>query len=275
MSAKYKAAQLIFLLTAGSLFAAAPVDFYATVSSSQDTNMISMTTDLFYTQFQSIDGYTVTDKRTTTYDPATAAPSTISFYAEIQESGDGSWICTLNAIKSSTGKNVSETKKYASYYKILLDAKSSLENLLANLEGRTITDSSSAATSTQGGSVSGSSIESLAGTWTGEPLVDKVLILRGGKGFIIFKNGASMNITVSLSGTSVTIRQAGKSNASFFPELPRDVALQNAATASPIIWNLTLTSADTLVGTKKTLVADTTSDSGVTSGELSVEWKKK
>ena len=36
-------------------------------------------------------------------------------------------------------------------------------------------------------------LETLAGTWTGEALVDKVIILRGGNGFVIFKNGASMN----------------------------------------------------------------------------------
>jgi len=274
MSAKLKAAQFIVLFEAATLFAAVPVDFYATVSSSQDTNMISMTTDLFFTQFQSIDGYTVIDKRTVTYDAATAAPSTISFYAEIQESGDGSWICTLNAIKASVGKNVSETKKYESYYKILLDAKSSLENLLSNFEDHAIVPSASAQKSVSGSSAD-SSIEQIAGTWIGEPLVDKIMILRGGKGFIIFKNGASMSISVLLAGNSVTIKQLGKSNASYFPDLPRNIALQNAANAEPIVWNMTLTSSDIMSGTKTSLQVDPASATGVSYGETDVIWKKK
>lgn len=280
MSAKNNAAPFIFLLLLSAtllgapLFAATPVDFYATVSDSQDKNMISMTTDLFYTQFQSLDGYTVNDKRDSQYDPSLATSSTIAFYAEIQESGDGSWICTLNAVKNSTGKAVNETKKYASYYKILLDAKASLENLLANLEGRQVATDASPATIAKP-SPGADSLEKLAGTWTGESQIDKVVILRGGRGFVIFKNGASMNITVSLSGKTVTVTQSGKSNASFFPELPRTVALQNAATAEPIVWTLSLVSGDTLSGTKKTLVSDAASATGASSGEITVEWNKK
>lgn len=280
MQAKLHAAQFILLFTAASVFAAVPVDFYATVSTSQDTNMISMTTDLFFTQFQSLDGYSVTDKRATPFDPSTAAPSAISFYAEIQESGDGSWLCTLNAIKTGINKNISETKKYASYYKILLDAKASLENLLASLDGsdgETSLASSSITnkTTTRTPSAGAVSVESLAGTWTGEPLVDKILILRGGKGFIIFKNGASMNITLSIQGSTVNVKQSGKSNASFFPDLPRTVALQIASTAEPVEWSLSLVATDILQGTKKTLVTDDSSATGASYGSVEVEWKKK
>lgn len=271
--AKIRAAQFIFLFFTSAVFSATRVDFYKTVSASQNTNMISMTTDLFYNQMQSLDGYTVTDKRETSYSSSTESSSVISFYAEIQESNEGSWICTLNAIKNSNGKNVSETKKYASYYKILLDAKSSLENLLASLD-----DSNSFPQNEDKGKNfenTSLSIEKLAGTWTGEPLVDKIVLLKGGRGFVIFKNGASMNISVTVSGNNVLIKQTGKSNASYFPEIPRNVALQNAGSAEPVEWTMTLTSQNTLSGKKSTLVSDESSSTGVSRGEISVVWNRK
>lgn len=270
--AKLRAAQFIFLFLATSLFAATRIDFYETVSSSQDANMISMTTDLFYNQLQSLDGYIITDKRTTPYSSDLTTSSVISFYAEIQESSDGSWLCTLNAIKNSNGKNVSETKKYASYYKILLDAKSSLENLLSSL------DESNSFTQDENGNNfenNSLSVEKLAGTWTGETLVDKIVLLKGGRGFVILKNGASMNISVTLLGNTIIIKQSGKSNASYFPEIPRNIALENAGNAEPVVWTMTLTSPNTLSGKKNTLVTDNSSPTGVSRGDISVVWNRK
>lgn len=272
--------QIGFLFLTVCLHAAESVDFYATVSSSADSGMIKMTTDLFFNQLQSLDGYTVTDKRGSTYDPSTAARTSIAFFAEIQEDSDGSWICTLNAVKASDGKNVSETKKYASYYKILLDAKSSLENLFRNLSGEAPVQDSPAQASVprnytppqQAQESPDSALDDLAGTWRGEQFIEKILILRGGRGFVVFKNGATMNISVTITGKNVRIVQTGGSNASFFPEIPRQLALQNAPGAKPIEWNLTLTDKATLKGVKSTLVEN--SGSGVTDGTLEVTWSK-
>ena len=129
MIRKFVAAAALILMSLAASFADT-VEFYATVSSSTDDNMIKMTTDLLYTQFQSLDGYSVSDKRTEVFTPPSDSPN-ISFYADIQEDYDGGWICTLNAYRM--GKNVSFTKKYDSYYKILMDSKASIENLLLNL----------------------------------------------------------------------------------------------------------------------------------------------
>lgn len=282
MIRKFVAAAALILMSLAASFADT-VEFYATVSSSTDDNMIKMTTDLLYTQFQSLDGYSVSDKRTEVFTPPSDSPN-ISFYADIQEDYDGGWICTLNAYRM--GKNVSFTKKYDSYYKILMDSKASIENLLLNLTANAELKKQEELAETgpedekkeeekpilrQRNPV----MDSLAGTWTGEELIEKILILRGGRGFIVFKNGASMNILVSVSmdGNSVTVKQNGKSNASFFPELPRQEALKNAATASPIEWNLVF-NGNTLEGTKRTLVADKKSSTGVSEGTINVFWTK-
>lgn len=277
-SKKNPALKTIILFLAVFALSAETVDFFATASSSKDSNMIKMTTDLFFAQFQAVDGYSVNDRRNENYNPS-AETRNISFYAEIQEDTDGGWLCTLNAIKADGKQNVSSTKKYDTYYKILLDAKPSLENLLKNLSGNIQLPSSQETQNQenreqQTSYANENSIEAIAGTWTGEPLIEKILILRGGRGFVIFKNGASMNISITVQGNSIKIRQNGKPNASFFPEIPRQEALKNAATASPVEWNMTL-SGNTLSGKKTTLVENKNSPEGISQGEIEVSWTKR
>jgi len=277
-SKKNPALKIIILFLATFAFSAETVDFFATVSSSKDSNMIKMTTDLFFAQFQTVDGYSVNDRRNENYYPG-AETRNISFYAEIQEDTDGGWLCTLNAIKADGKQNVSSTKKYDTYYKILLDAKPSLENLLQNLSGNIQLPSqpepqNQESQEPQISSANENSIEAIAGTWTGEPLIEKILILRGGRGFVIFKNGASMNISITVQGNSIKIKQNGKPNASFFPEIPRQEALKNAANAAPVEWNMKL-SGNTLSGKKTTLVENKNSPGGISQGEVEVSWTKR
>ncbi len=245
------------------------VDFFSTVSSSEDTDMIDMTTNLFFTQMQGLDGYIVTDKRDREFTGTGDFTADLAFFAEIQEI-EGGWMCTLNTVDRQSARAVQETKTYASYYKILLDAKSSLENVLNNIDSQ-----SSEKQGGDSGSTSGQlNLDTLAGTWTGDSLIDKIVILRGGKGFVIFKNGASMNITVAINGNAVTVIQKGRSNASFYPELTREVALQNAATASPIRWDLKVIDSQKMTGTKTTLAEDKKSSTGASAKTSEVEWTK-
>ena len=100
--------------------------------------------------------------------------------------------------------------------------------------------------------------------------------MRGGRGFVIFKNGSSMNITVEIksdgSSQNIIITQNGKANASFFPELPREVALKEAVNADPVKWILTLDDDDTLSGIKSTLILN---DGVAINGTMNVVWKRK
>ena len=85
-----------------------------------------------------------------------------------------------------------------------------------------------------------------------------------------------MNITVEIKSTgaaqSIIITQNGKANASFFPELPREIALKEAVNAEPIKWVLTLSDDDTLTGTKSTLILN---DGTAKTGTMNVTWKRK
>ena len=79
-----------------------------------------------------------------------------------------------------------------------MEPKSSLQETIS-----TLLSGSTSVTSVPSGMASPSkqtakiqSTEFLSGTWGGEDTIDKIVIMRGGRGFVIFKNGSSMNITV-------------------------------------------------------------------------------
>lgn len=265
------------------------VDYYGVVSVSSDTNMLKMAQDVFFTQLKSIDGISVDDKRPDISKASSVIPqfvhsgTKVAFYAEITDEkgpdGQTIWNCRFNAVTPSDGITHSTTENYESYYKILVGAKNAIEKVLSDLISPAPEFENADRANIAADFKTGVDIESLAGTWGGEPYADKIIILRGGRGFVIFKNGATMNIKISVKkatiegiSTSLEITQVGKSNASFFPELPREQALACAQTASPITWNFSLTSADTLEGVKNTVIS---TNSGTEKGTMSSTWSRR
>ena len=84
-----------------------------------------------------------------------------------------------------------------------------------------------------------------------------------------------MNISVTISGKTLTALQQSKPNASFFPEIPREAALINAVNAEPVRWEMTIESESAMSGVKYTLVE--TKGSGqpsVTQGSINVRWRR-
>jgi hypothetical protein len=269
------------------------IDFFGIVSADADSNMVKMTEDLYYTQLGEIPGLSVTDKRASGFSKKylsegkpdfSAATSPLVFYVIIEKSSrdTGKWICILTIADSATGDTHSYSKEYDSYYKILMESKTSLQSAFEQLlmpqhtavsPEDTENDLSQPLQNT-GTSLSSVSTDTLAGTWSGEEYIDKIVILRGGRGFIIFKNGATMNISVTVNQTikKVVITQSGKANASFFPDLPRKTALDAATTALPIQWNLSVENSNTLTGTKSTLVP---AGEAAEEGTVQVTWTRK
>lgn len=235
------------------------VVFFGAVSSSEDTATIKLTEDLYYSQLLSLTSFSVKNRRDVVWNSGIAneyaSTGSILFHAEIQELNSG-WQCTLSALDMENGLAASKTFFYEGYYKILMDAKNSLLALFEQLSDGTATASSieQAESESVSEALAQISLEQLAGNWTGDSFITKIVIQKTGRGFVIFKNGATMNITVAISGSTVTANQVSGSNASFFPELPREIALKNAKTASPVSWSLEITDWNTLTGTKQTLV---------------------
>ena len=260
------------------------IDYFGIVAAGIDDNMSKMTSDLYYTQLCEINGYTINDKRigirmADTPQTSEFEDGKISFYAVITKKENSSkWISTINIYDSSRKAALSEAKEYDSFYKILMEPKTSLQETISTLlsGGGTIASTDSSNSSSSKNTTKLQSTEFLSGTWGGEDTIDKIVIMRGGRGFVIFKNGSSMNITVEIksdgSSQNIIITQNGKANASFFPELPREVALKEAVNADPVKWILTLDDDDTLSGIKSTLILN---DGVAINGTMNVVWKRK
>lgn len=261
------------------------IDYYGIVSTEIDANMAKMTSDLYYTQLTEINNFSTQDKRNGTSalnqepDPENFSDSNLSFYALItKDEKTEKWTSIFKVIDKYKNEEHSKIKSYDSFYKILTEPKSVLQETIKTLIENDSNVSTIARNQNNLEAAKNTSLEStelLSGTWAGESSIDKIVILRGGRGFVIFKNGASMNIGIELSNSSdgqeIIITQKGRANASFYPELPRNLALNAALTAEPISWTLTAIDENTLSGRKNTLIQK---DNNFESGSLSVEWKR-
>lgn len=263
------------------------IDYFGVVSTEIDSNMAKMTSDLYYTQLNEINNFSVVDKRDgslleTEPDPSLFSSSNLSFYTVIQkDSKSDSWITIYHVVDKLKNEEHTKRKTYDSFYKILMESKNILKETIKNLiendsapESIQMISNSTDAFAKKNNTIV--STEALSGTWAGEENINKIVILRGGRGFIIFNNGASMNVSISLSSDSpgeIIIAQNGKANASFYPELPRSIALKAALSAAPIKWVLTMSEANILKGKKETLLPEDDGEN-YKIGTLPVEWQK-
>ncbi|SFI51365.1 hypothetical protein SAMN04487775_102131 [Treponema bryantii] len=260
------------------------IDYYGIVSTEIDANMSKMTSDLYYTQLSEINNFSVSDRRSSPSlserpDAANFSDGKLSFFTLItKDSKSDKWITTYYVVDKTKNEEHSKKKTYDSFYKILMEPKDVLKDTIKQLIENDSSTTAITASINDTGSIKGTSIastEELSGTWGGEDNINKIVIMRGGRGFVIFNNGASMNITVELSGSAdnkkVVITQKGNSNASFYPDLKRTAALSAAVSAKPIKWTLTLTDNNTLKGLKDTLLPDGDS---YKEGSISVIWTR-
>lgn len=272
------AVYILSLFVVCSRAIAIDVEFYSLSSSISDTSKVQMTEDLFLTQLMTMQQYKVVDKRPLNYTGTTDNPNgdTLVFYGELHEK-DNKWICTLWLESPLQDKKVQVSGNYDSYFKILSEAKSSISQLFADMANTSQGLASNKQPSGNGNAVGTPTYDSLSGTWSGESSINKIVLLRGGRGFVIFNNGASMNIEVAIKGNTIVCTQSGKPNASYFPELPREVALVAAMDAQPITWTMTMANNTTMKGTKHSLQAIMESGDtvGAQMGTTEVTWTRQ
>lgn len=243
-----------------------------------------MTSDLYYTQLSEINNFSVEDKRTSPSlserpDAEVFSSNSLSFFTLINKDlNSDKWITTYYVVDKAHNEEHSKKKIYDSFYKILMESKDVLKDTIKQLiENDSSATAITASVQEKSASTASAitSTEELSGTWGGEENINKIVIMRGGRGFVIFNNGASMNITVELSGQDnnrqVLIKQKGNSNASFYPDLKRTAALTAAVSAAPIKWTLSLTDTNTLKGVKDTLLPDGDS---YKEGSINVTWTR-
>lgn len=98
-------------------------------------------------------------------------------------------------------------------------------------------------------------MDSLAGSWRGEDGIEKVMLLRGGRGVAVLTSGISLTLELLVTGGELVIRQKGTANPRQFIDLPDPVAKQAAAIAPPLEWRFLISADQTVLsGTKKTVL---------------------
>lgn len=265
---------IIFSLLCFELTSQNKIGFFSSISDSTDLATISLTEDLYYSKASVISEFTIVDYRGFYFNSAdisTYQDIDFIFYPEIQENGIGGWKCIFHGMNLKTKEKYESQKIYDSYYPILIDAKNDLSTFFTKLSTSSIaTSQSTEKTSSQ----IVISIDSLAGTWQGEQFIDKIILLRSGRGFVIFNNGASMNISIILENSNLFVKQTSNANASFFPEIPREKALELAPTSKPVEWKFVITNLNEISGIKTTYILPQGSTTPVIS-DISVKWTKQ
>lgn len=247
--------------------------------------MAKLTGDLYYTQLTEIQDFNIIDRRTDLQltelpQTETLSDNSISFFTEIHQIKDSDrWEVIVHLVNKQNNVNLEKSREYDSFYKILMEQKSSLKNALSELLSAINLKSSNDAIPEEKfnpSSIKNISTDLLSGTWAGEENINKIIIMRSGRGFVIFNNGASMNINIEIENTdnttSILVTQQSKTNASYFPELPRNIALDAAKDAEPIKWKLSLSDDNTLKGTKYTLILK---DNQPEYDSIEVSWNRK
>ena len=110
------------------------LDFYGVVSSDADKNMLSMTEDLYLAQLKDMP-VNLSDKRSDFFSQTYISEGNAdflksenggnAFYVVINKLPDGKWQCSINLKNLDDGKSYSKIKEYDSYYKILMESKTS------------------------------------------------------------------------------------------------------------------------------------------------------
>lgn len=271
--------------------------YYGVVTNVNDQNMLNITQDLFYAQLRGISYLETQDMRDDdikdSYSQIQTDESGDAFFNLVQGQAKGDnpivfvariyrprsdekWQCAFIAKNMATGAVSSKGKEYDSYYKILTDAKVLIQSVVAGATGNFDTDAGGAQKIPGGPAAAGADggTGNIAGSWGGEKDASKIILLRSGRGFIVFNNGATMNVAVLAGegGDTIKIVQKDKFNASFYPDIDRQTILNFADSAAPIEWNLTLSKNGSLVGKKKTLVL---SGGSVQPASVDVAWTRK
>lgn len=96
-------------------------------------------------------------------------------------------------------------------------------------------------------------IDSLAGAWYGEEEIEKVMIMRGGRGVAVWISGISLLLDLKIQEGSLIITQKGSPQPRQFINLPDNIALLASKAVKPIVWEFkTDSNKKLLTGLKKT-----------------------
>ena len=155
------------------------------------------------------------------------------------------------------------SKVYGNINKILLDSRLLVFNLFdfsVPLEGLTVSTPQNEQ-DTEFGYVE--TVDSLAGSWKGEKGLDRVMILRGGRGMAVFSSGVSVSLDFKIDNGYLLVTQKGSLQPRQFLNLPDEIARQAVQQTNPPQWRF-------LVSPDKKILSGTKVDAEIQYNETSI-----
>lgn len=141
------------------------------------------------------------------------------------------------------------SKSYENSNRILLDSRLLVKNLFDAQDSNIIPNIAESQIDEEQQNLSGvkqlvldkfeaiSTVDSLAGAWYGEDgEVEKIMIMRGGRGVAIWVSGISLLLDLKLENGVLVITQKGVPQPRQFVDLPDNIAVLAAKTVKPIVW---------------------------------------
>lgn len=233
--------------------------YYGVKSAALSDKNTELASNLFYEELKKVtlDISDMRGKRKENLDDA--------FYVEIEKTGKEGLKCIFVFLKD--GKQITKMREYGSFYQMLVEPKDYLKAVFKEIQ-----EEKSGSLPNKNVTPQALTHESVQGEWKAEEGISKVILMRGGRGFVIFANGASMKVTSTIEGSALTVRQVGASNASYFPTIPREAAMKGAVSAQAVEWHFIMDGRGKLSGTKKTLLINEKGEPYM--GETLVEWQR-
>lgn len=244
---------LIALVSAGyHAYAAARVAVYHLQAPTMSDQTVQSVDNLVYSFIKELKNYTIIDLRTETA-PETFPPNLAAeflFFGVLEEVPQGIKLeLVLKGREDQLTRAIS--KVYDNLNKILLDSRLLILNLfdfsvtLEKLADMTLEDVGGADLEPV------ETIDSLAGSWKGESGLDRIMILRGGRGMALFSSGVSVSLEFKIENGYLLVTQKGALQPRQFLNLPDGIAKEATQKVQPPRWRF-LVSADKkmLSGTK-------------------------
>lgn len=156
------------------------------------------------------------------------------------------------------------SKVYDNVNKILLDSRLLVFNLFdfsVPLEQLAVSVSQSSERSAEFGYIE--TVDSLAGSWKGEQGLDRVMILRGGRGMAVFSSGVSVSLDLKIDNGYLLVTQKGSLQPRQFLNLPDEIARQAVQQTNPPQWRF-------LVSPDKKILSGTKVDAQIQYNETAI-----
>jgi len=260
---------IVFLLLMPGIFLSAQsmpvVAAYSLSSNDVGDNVSKTVNDLVFSFIRELKNYRILDQRSESLPRDLGVPDGTDyvFYGSLINQSDG---IKLELVLKGGPQKVTRliSRVYDNSNLILLESRLLVRDLFDTsvaLPDPEISSASSAVARTEyGGSGEAgiygpvANIDALAGSWKCEEGVEKVMILRGGRGVAVLTSGVSIPLELVLSEGILVVRQKGPSNIRQFIDLPDPVAKQAVSAAPPPEWYLMVSpDGKKLGGTKKTV----------------------